>query len=130
MSRDRTPKPNQHVEALHSIAAQTARVADEMRKRREEEERRKARAHADRPGHARREPRPIGELLLTGLVRHGQFTRHVPAKYWERDADRVTVDCPCGQKLELTLAQIRVCECERAYVDDGRRVRVAPPPAT
>lgn len=59
-----------------------------------------------------------------------QFTKEVPSSficgYGEASDGRrtVTIECPCGERPEVTLAASKACSCNRLYANLGSRIRV------
>lgn len=69
---------------------------------------------------------PEGDLIAA-------FNKRVPDEYWSQDVrdafpaplPTAVISCPCGATPEAVAGKPVVCECERAFVFDGRSVRVA-----
>lgn len=127
---------------MSGVAAAVERLADILEQDRVDRERDRrdgeARRRAEDPEltaelvAVRRPLRPLGPLLLPKVLHAGgpgTFETVVPAHYWTADADRETAElaCPCGVKPQLPAWQIRVCECGRGYIYDGRQVRIDRP---
>lgn len=54
------------------------------------------------------------------------FTGRVPGEFFAQvDDDVVEVSCPCGHQPRLERMAPTRCNCDRAFVYDGREVRVA-----
>lgn len=54
-----------------------------------------------------------------------QFQTVVPETFWTREPDGAVVDCPCGETTHVTTLLPTACGCERWFLYDSHKLRVA-----
>lgn len=54
-----------------------------------------------------------------------QFQTVAPREFWTREADQATVSCPCGAATVVMTSMPTECACERWFLYDGHKLRVA-----